>query len=296
MMPLVVILLMASSGAVRKTSDDGTALAIERCKDRFSNREARRGCVTAYMERKKASTTDMAMESASPTLGCTEPNDEMTAAERMKIDRCLHSPETRLNSAWLHEHLSTPVQPCQPASAALVNMSPSARLRCLQLAGEANWTAHGLVDGAPGCGRTWLSTGCARALFAGRDTLFIGNSVIRRQMYTVIDLLAGPSARRLTKGSKPRVLREVVPGGVPHDVGTLADTALLKQEGVLSTRLEQVEGRAWTAQGVQGTRMWDRDGEPSAYHAAQLVTVDLSTGAASRGRTAPRCAAGRTAT
>ena len=60
MMPLVVILLMASSGAVRKTSDDGTALAIERCKDRFSNREARRGCVTAYMERKKASTTDIA--------------------------------------------------------------------------------------------------------------------------------------------------------------------------------------------------------------------------------------------
>ena len=35
----------------------------------------------------------------------------------------------------------------------------------------------------------------------------------------------------------------------------------------------------WTAASVRTTRMWDRGDEPNAYHAAQLVTIDLITGA-----------------
>ena len=40
----------------------------------------------------------------------------------------------------------------------------------------------------------------------------------------------------------------------------------------------QVQGEAWTKRTLGTTRMWDRDGEPNAYHAAQLVTIDLDSG------------------
>ena len=41
-----------------------------------------------------------------------------------------------------------------------------------------------------------MSVAETRCLLAGHDLLFIGNSVVRRQMYTILDLLAGPSAHR----------------------------------------------------------------------------------------------------
>ena len=62
------------------------------------------------------------------------------------------------------------------------------------------------------------------------------------------------------------------------DLGELSDAALQKQEGVLNPRIRQVRGEPWSAISLPPTRMWDRDGEPNAYHAAQLVTLDLETG------------------
>jgi hypothetical protein len=47
-----------------------------------------------------------------------------------------------------------------------------------------------------GCGRRWADTGEARCLLSGKDILFIGNSVTRRQMFTMLDILAGPRAHR----------------------------------------------------------------------------------------------------
>ena len=150
------------------------------------------------------------------------------------------------------------------------------RARCLLHAGNANWTATGLVDGRPECGRAWLRTGCARRLFSGRDALFIGNSVIRRQMYTVLDLLAGPAARRL-QGST-----EFVPKLGHRDSFPLSDPLLMSQHGVLNPKTTQsaLPGGAsrWSREALVRTRMWDRDGDPDAYHAAQLVTIDLDTG------------------
>ena len=232
---LLILFLATAQAAVFKTSatsDDGTALALERCKHRFSSGPLRKQCKQSYLERKRP-TTIASSESSTSLTGCAEPSDGMSTAERLRIDQCLHAPETHEHTDWLHSHISSPVNACVAGTDAL---SPSARARCLAHVGSANWTARGLTDGMPECGRAWFATGCARKLFAGRDVLFIGNSVIRRQMYTVIDILAGPSARRLTRGSKPRSIAEVVPrqptradeaANPSSDVGMLEDAALL---------------------------------------------------------------------
>lgn len=197
----------------------------------------------------------------------------------LRVDECLHEPERDTNSALLHAHIVVPPTSCSPSRVAL---PPAERARCLLHAGRANWTAtaEGLRDDEPECGRTWMAAGCARKLLAGRDLLFIGNSVIRRQMYTVLDILAGPMARRLVHAGKRKGVREVVPFALAEaDSGTLDDPALLTQEGVLNPRVEQASGGGpWSQASIRTTRMWDRDGEPNAYHAAQLVTMDLETG------------------
>ena len=41
-----------------------------------------------------------------------------------------------------------------------------------------------------------MGTAEARCLLRGKDLLFVGNSVVRRQLYTVLDLVAGPAAHR----------------------------------------------------------------------------------------------------
>ena len=63
-------------------------------------------------------------------------------------------------------------------------------------------------------------------------------------MYTLVDILAGPAARRLVSdAARPRVEWEVVPAPMTvRDGGQLEDAALLKQEGVLNKRIEQREG------------------------------------------------------
>jgi hypothetical protein len=45
------------------------------------------------------------------------------------------------------------------------------------------------------------STGAARRLLRGRHVVFIGNSVQRRAMYALADLLGGDNATRLPKYS-----------------------------------------------------------------------------------------------
>jgi hypothetical protein len=151
---------------------------------------------------------------------------------------CMHQRE-RFNAsfrAWMYEHLSQPSSgTCAPSP-----HRTTTQRSCLYDAGNAKWSPAGLVDARPECGRHWVRTACARALFAGRDAMLVGNSVIRRQLFTLVELLAGPSARRLRPGSRgPKSVDEMVPssfianGGV--DVGELADPLLRKQEGVLNT-------------------------------------------------------------
>ena len=97
-------------------------------------------------------------------------------------------------------------------------LSPSQRA-CIDGAGDARWGARGLegVNGSEACGRRWYGTRDVRCLLRGKDVLFVGNSVVRRQvrtaghvsqtatrrrsahvsqMYTLLDLLAGPRAHR----------------------------------------------------------------------------------------------------
>ena len=97
------------------------------------------------------------------------------------------------------------------------------------------------------CGRKWMGTAEARCLLAGHDLLFIGNSVVRRQMYTILDLLAGPSAHRQ--------LNDFSSVSLPAFKATRGAEAHIK--------------RSW---------IWDQDNATYGYHAAQLFTIDLTTG------------------
>ena len=92
-----------------------------------------------------------------------------------------------------------------------------------------------------------MSVAETRCLLAGHDLLFIGNSVVRRQMYTILDLLAGPSAHRQ--------LSDFSSVSLPAFTATPAAEARIK--------------RSW---------IWDQDNATYGYHAAQLFTIDLATG------------------
>ena len=92
-----------------------------------------------------------------------------------------------------------------------------------------------------------MGTAETRCLLAGHDLLFIGNSVVRRQMYSMLDLLAGPSAHRQ--------LSDFSSVSLPAFKATPAAEARIK--------------RSW---------IWDQDNATYGYHAAQLFTIDLATG------------------
>ena len=250
--------------------DDGTQRAKQRCKAK--RRSERRSCVQDYLDRKRlASGGDAQAEAArASAISCPAPSDAATAQENAKLAQCLHSKE-RPNNDFLREHLVQPPAsafPPPPAcAAARPKLAPAALRRCIKTAGHANWTATGLVDGSPECGRSWLRTACVRGMFEGVDALFIGNSVIRRQMFTVLDVLAGPAARRLLRNGT-----EAVPKLTVHDSYRLSDPLLMYQQGIIAkqARLEPLLGGGWSADRLQGSRMWDRDSEPDAYHAAQV--------------------------
>lgn len=116
----------------------------------------------------------------------------------------------------------------------------------------ASWSVSGLAsENGSECGRHWQSTAEVRCLFADRDVLFVGNSVMRRQVFTLLDMLAGPAAHRLS-----------VNGGEAVNVSTADGTPAMAPSELLSN-----------------TRLWDLDGHEHGYHAAQLLTIDLATGA-----------------
>ena len=162
----------------------------------------------------------------------------------------------------MRRHLKAPILPLAAGATCAPfrqidpsQLSPKVR-NCLGGVGDARWTAEGLVDGngstasvraaSASCGRAWLGTTDARCLLSGKDLIFFGNSVVRRQMYTVLDLLAGPAAhRQLTNFSDV-----LLPNPDAHAIA-----------------------RSW---------IWDQDNMTRGYHASQLFTVDLATGAHTR--------------
>ena len=204
---------------------------------------------------------------------CIAPqHDRMSVQKMAAMVRCLQDqkPATTALDQLMRTHLwlshpSTLADgtQCRPLQAQPEAQQSERTLKCLRVAGRALWTQRGPVDSpaGPECGRRWISSPEARCLLAGRDVLFMGNSVTRRQMYTVLDLLAGSRANRQRSTGK---LQTISLGDRP----TLADGA---------------GARAWEAE-VNESWVWDvasksnLDGASSGFHAAQLVTIDLHTG------------------
>ena len=74
---------------------------------------------------------------------------------------------------------------------------------CLRHLGNGSFSPEGVYEWPPAvrqrCGFQMHSTGTARRLLRGRHVVFIGNSVQRRTMYALADLLGGDNATRLPK-------------------------------------------------------------------------------------------------
>ena len=72
---------------------------------------------------------------------------------------------------------------------------------CLRHLGNGSFSPEGVYEWPPAvrqrCGFRMHSTGAARRLLRGRHVVFIGNSVQRRTMYALADLLGGDNATRL---------------------------------------------------------------------------------------------------
>ena len=118
------------------------------------------------------------------------------------------SPQPKPHCPTRHPHPHPQPSP-SPSPSALtlaltLTLNPHPRPRPRPRPGESLWTEQGPADGVSGlqCGRRWRGSAEARCLFAGRDVLFMGNSVTRRQMYTVLDLLSGPHAHRQASTGK----------------------------------------------------------------------------------------------
>ena len=82
-----------------------------------------------------------------------------------------------------------------------MNRSPLAEGWCLRHLGNGSFSPEGVYQWPPEvrqrCGFRLHSTGAARRLLRGRHVVFIGNSVQRRAMYALADLLGGDNATRL---------------------------------------------------------------------------------------------------
>jgi hypothetical protein len=237
--------------------DDGTRAAKKACTAQHLGPSARRACIRAYNERKKS-----IIESSTPSVvtntsaRCMLPSDDMSDPARQSMARCLRiphdTPSAKLLQRRMHEHLWTSpldADRCVPFSAPV---HPSST-QCLRHVGDAHWTADGLVSvstSARECPQRISGTSHARCLLANRDLLFMGNSVVRRQMYTLLDVLAGPSAHRLLQNGSSAKLTEVLKRVPPTETETT----------------------------TMATRIWDRDGHADGYHGGQLITIDLNSG------------------
>ena len=232
-------------------ADDGTLLAKKKCR----RSENKRTCVREYTRKKSAVSEDNPTASAPVSSRCALPSDSMSDKDRQAMARCLRARPAETDASkkldtLLHRHLWQDTPATGRCVAFLQRGLPSSSTvrSCLRNAGAATWTADGLQDingSQSACGRRWHGTKDARCLLKNKDLAFIGNSVIRRQMYSVLDLLAGKSAHRL------------LPNGTSIDLGSPRNTSI----------------------DILNTRVWDQDGHANGYHAAQLFTIDLTTGA-----------------
>lgn len=183
--------------------------------------------------------------------GCPKPK-EVKGATKAQLDeqaRCMQREAAEVDDSDLgllmRRHLQAPVAPLPAgltcASFRQIDSSQlSQRVRaCLEHVGDARWTAEGLADAAAlsgvanesairgaiaaatattttaSCGRHWIGSSEARCLLANKNLIFFGNSVVRRQMYTLLDLLAGPAAHRQLTNFTDVDLRTF------HDAGTM---------------------------------------------------------------------------
>ena len=191
--------------------------------------------------------------------GCPKPKEIASKEELDAQAQCMQREAREVDDSDLgllmRRHLKAPIAPL-PAGAScaafrqidLTQLSQKART-CLASVGDAKWTAEGLVNAVNAsaaasahCARRWIGTSEARCLLTNKDLIFFGNSVVRRQMYTVLDVLAGPAAhRQLTNFTDVKL---------PHPD-------------------ERSVARSW---------IWDQDNMTRGYHASQMFTVDLATG------------------
>ena len=156
--------------------------------------------------------------------GCSKPK-EASLATKAELDKqadCMQQTSREIDNSDLgllmRRHLKPPVA-ALPAGATcapfrqldLSQLSRHSRA-CLSKAGDARWTADGLVDapeaaaatedaaaaaaaataaaapppanasGSGECGRHWVGTAETRCLLGGKNLVFFGNSVVRRQM------------------------------------------------------------------------------------------------------------------
>ncbi|KAL3892548.1 MAG: hypothetical protein SGPRY_015026, partial [Prymnesium sp.] len=170
------------------------------------------------------------------------PNSRLHARTSYRSARCEATPMSQVNLSRLPPHASL----CSASAG-------DSRLTHLGVeeGGEGEWEGEREGEGkarARRCGRQWLGTREARCVWGGTDAVFLGNSVARRQMYTLLELLAGEKANR----QHPTTLATIGP----------------------SRSREQTEG-SWIWDVASKS---DADAASSGFHAAQLITIDLSTG------------------
>jgi len=200
--------------------------------------------------------------------GCPKLTGRPTKQQIAEQALCLQDEAKTVDDSALgllmqHHLLTQPVAPakCAPFRQLDLSQLTPAERACMAVVGDATWGgAEGLEDshaaklsvagarsgaGSPSrCGRRWAGAGEARCLLRNKDVLFMGNSVTRRQMYTVLDLLAGPRAHR--------------------QLNNFTDVWIPEYRGdPLPLR------KSW---------IWDNNNHTMGYHAAQLITVDLETG------------------
>ena len=194
--------------------------------------------------------------------GCAKPKKlaGLTKAEADEQARCLQTEGNTVDDSdlgrMMRQHLwqqpaPLPTGQCHSFRSIATAQLKLAQQECLLKVGDAKWSVEGLVDADESkrtqCGRKWMGTAETRCLLAGHDLLFIGNSVVRRQMYAMLDLLSGPSAHRQ--------LPDFTSVALPSFKSTPDAERRIK--------------RSW---------IWDQDNATYGYHAAQLFTIDLATG------------------
>ncbi len=191
--------------------------------------------------------------------GCAKLRKGASKAELNAQAKCLQAAselvdDSALGRLVLRHLFEPPARPptCEAFRQVSVDQLSSAERACLAATGDARWVETGLVDApsnasaskpAGGCARSWLGAGETRCLLQGKDLLFLGNSVVRRQLYTLLDLLAGPNAHRTLTNFTEVHLPSF------HDEGL-----------------------------IRRSFIWDQDQPEVGYHAAQLFTIDLQTG------------------